>query len=286
LRFASQLEIPQMHAMLCQARRRCATAATGTECLLKIENNVAILTLARPARKNALGRTLRTELQQHLATCAADKAVRCVVLHSAVERVFCAGADLKERKEMSGEEARAFVDSLRATFSQLEDMPVPTIAVVEGAALGGGLELALAADIRIGGEKAKFGVPETALGIIPGAGGTFRLPKLVGMQQAKLMAFTAAPVDAAEALRIGLVAQTAPEGGALEQALAVAAKVAKNGPIAVAAAKVAMEAGFGGSRAAGLACERVGYDKVLGTHDRLEGLKAFAEKRKPVYKGE
>ena len=186
---------------------------------------------------------------------------------------------------MSVDEARAFVDLLRATFNLLEDTPKPTIAAVEGSALGGGLELILAADIRVAGADATFGVPETSLGIIPGAGGTFRLPKLVGLQRAKTMAFTAQAIGAEEACRVGLVASVVPAGSALEEALKIAHKIPQNGPLAGQAVKKAMEDGYGQSRDAGLAAERRGYEQIIDSEDRLEGLKAFAEKRKPIYLG-
>jgi methylglutaconyl-CoA hydratase len=256
------------------------------ECALSIANGIATVTLNRPPRLNALGRTLRAELEASLRTCATAPAadVRVVVLQSAVPKFFCVGADLKERKEMPQEEARAFVDSLRSTFTLLEDIEVPTICAVQGAALGGGLELALAADIRVAGAQAKFAIPETGLAIIPGAGGSFRLPKVIGLSRAQLMAFTADPIGAEEAARIGLVASVVEDANAEAQRLAQ--RIARNGPVAVRAVKKAMRNSFWQSRDAGLKAEAEGYQRVLVTQDRLEGLKAFAEKRPPQYKGE
>ena len=262
---------------------RCA--ASSVECSLTVNDYVAQIVLQRPAKKNALGRQLLRELQQSLKECNNNPLIRAVVLSSNVPGVFCAGADLKERKEMTPAEAREFVNSLRSTFCDVEDLSVPVIAAIEGAALGGGLELALAADLRVAGAKAKLGVPETGLAIIPGAGGTQRLTKIIGLAKAKELTYTAQPVDPVTAERIGLVNHAVEEGQALERATAIAKKISTNGPIAVSAAKIAISQGFGLDRSKGMLMEQMCYDKVLATEDRLEGLKAFAEKRKPNYLG-
>lgn len=256
------------------------------ECLVTVDNYIATVTLARPARKNALGRTLLGELSDSIAFCANNPNVRVMILTSALCDVFCAGADLKERKEMSPDEARQFVDKLRSTFTAVENLQIPTIAAIEGAALGGGLELAISADIRVAGANAKLGVPETGLAIIPGAGGSQRLPRIVGLSHAKLLAFTGAPITAKRAGEISLVNECVDAGSALEAATAIATKIAANGPIAVHSVKQAMIEGFGLPISDAMAVERKWYDNVLGTKDRLEGLAAFQEKRKPVYKGE
>lgn len=264
------------------------TAPTHTECLITLEKAVATISFNRPARKNAIGKVFLNELRSAIDFCnqnASSGEVRAVVLTSLVDRVFCAGADLKERKEMSPEEARAFVDSLRSTLCALEDLPIPTICAIEGAALGGGLEVALSTDIRIAGEEAKLGVPETGLAIIPGAGGTQRLPRIVGPSHAKELAFTGSPVSGERAAAIGLVNHVVAKGGALERALEMAATISKNGPIAVQCAKRAIVGGAFLPRDEAMAVERKQYDVVLGTKDRLEGLAAFQERRKPAYQG-
>ena len=262
-------------------------SSQGTECKLSIyDNYVAQIVFDRPEKRNALGRQLLKELQESLKMCNANPQVRAVVLSSNVDKVFCAGADLKERKTMTPLEARDFVNSLRTTFCELEDLSVPVIAVVEGAALGGGLEIALACDIRISGANAKLGVPETALAIIPGAGGTQRLTKIVGLAKAKELTYTAKPVTSEGAAKIGLVNHAVESGKALETALEMAKTIGSNGPIAVVAAKTAISQGFGLDRSKGMMIEQLCYDKVLASKDRLEGLQAFAEKRKPSYKGE
>lgn len=257
-----------------------------SECLIKVENFVATITLTRPSRKNALGRTLLNELSDSIAFCHQNPEVRAMILTSSLADVFCAGADLKERKEMSADESRQFVDKLRSTFSAVEDLQIPTIAAIEGAALGGGLELAIAADIRVAGSNAKLGVPETGLAILPGAGGSQRLPRIVGLSHAKLLAFTGSPITAKRAAEISLINECVEAGTALQKATAIAEKIATNGPVAVHSVKQAMNEGFGLKREEAMAIERKWYEKVLATKDRLEGLAAFQEKRKPVYKGE
>lgn len=247
---------------------------------------ILLLGLDRPAAKNALGRQLMDEFRQALVDLRVDPTVRVVVLHSLVPGVFCAGADLKERAEMSQAEAGAFVQGLRSTFTELEDLPMPVIAVLEGAAFGGGLELALAADLRVAGTGAKMGLVETALAIIPGAGGTQRLPRLIGASRAKELIFTARRIDAAAAERLGLVDRVAPAGGALDAALALAREILPNGPVALRMAKQAVSRGLDLDRDAGLAFEQACYAQVIPTKDRLEGLAAFRDKRKPQYRGE
>ncbi|GLH73924.1 enoyl-CoA hydratase [Geothrix limicola] len=250
------------------------------------DSGIALLGLDRPEAKNALGRRLMEEFRRALAELRSDSAVRVVVLHSRVPGVFCAGADLKERAAMSPAETTAFVHGLRSAFTEVEDLPMPVIAVLEGAAFGGGLELALAADLRVAGAEAKLGLVETSLAIIPGAGGTQRLPRLIGAARAKELIFTARRIGAEEAERIGLVDRVAPAGGALDAALALAREILPNGPVAVRMAKQAVNKGLEVDRDSGLAIEQACYAQVIPTQDRLEGLAAFREKRKPQYRGE
>ena len=250
------------------------------------DEGLVMLGLDRPAARNALGRQLLGEIEAALGQLGTEPGVRVVLLHSLVPGVFCAGADLKERAAMSPEEAQAFVDRLRAAFSGLERLPMPTVAVVEDAALGGGLELALACDLRVAGETAVLGLPETGLAIIPGAGGTQRLPRLIGRSKAKELIFTGRRIGAAEAHGLGLVDQVASRGEALQAALGLAREMLSKGPVALRAAKEAIDGGLDLAREAGLALEARCYAQVLPTQDRLEGLAAFREKRKPVYRGE
>ncbi|WP_306591573.1 enoyl-CoA hydratase-related protein [Geothrix sp. 21YS21S-4] len=256
------------------------------EALAGADAGIVLLGLDRPAAKNALGRQLLAEFRQALAGFRADPAVRIVLAHSLVSGVFCAGADLKERAEMSPEEAAAFVQGLRDAFTELEDLPMPVIAALEGAAFGGGLELALAADLRVAGSAAKLGLVETSLAIIPGAGGTQRLPRLIGAARAKELIFTARRLDAEAAGRLGIVDRVVPAGEALAAALELAREILPNGPVALRMAKRAVDRGMDLDRDAALAWERECYAQVLPTRDRLEGLAAFREKRKPHYRGE
>jgi len=205
-----------------------------------------------------------------------------------VPRVFCAGADLRERAQLGGDAARvaAAVAAIRDCFSLVARLPCPTVAAVEGAALGGGLELALACDMRVAGRDAAFGLPEVGLGIIPGAGGTQRLARAVGASRAKELVFSARRLGAEEAERWGLVTRLVGAGEAHAAAHALAAAVAANGPVAVRAAKQAVDEGAQlPDLEAALAAEQRAYSRVIGTRDREEGLRAFAEKRPPVFSG-
>ena len=244
------------------------------------------LGLNRPAAKNALGHQLLGEFRAALAALRQNRSARVILVHSLVPGVFCAGADLKERATMSQPEVEAFVQSLRRAFTELEDLPQPTVAVIEGAALGGGLELALACDLRIVSSEAPLGLPETGLAIIPGAGGTQRLPRLIGKSKAKELIFTARRITGAEAGALGLADHAVPKGEAMPRAMALAREILPNGPIALRAAKEAINRGMDVNLASGLAIEGGCYGQVIPTLDRLEGLAAFREKRKPQYRGE
>ena len=247
---------------------------------------IVLLGLDRPLAKNALGRELLTQFRQSLAALRLDATVRVVVVHSLVQGIFCAGADLKERTTMSPAETAAYVQGIRDAFDELEDLPMPTIAAIEGGAFGGGLEMALAADLRVVGSEARMGLVETALAIIPGAGGTQRLPRLIGISRAKELIFTARRIGAEEAERLGLINQLVAVGEALSAALALAREILSNGPLAVRLAKQALAGGSQLSLTAGLAFEQACYAQVIATKDRLEGLAAFREKRKPHFRGE
>jgi methylglutaconyl-CoA hydratase len=246
---------------------------------------IVLLGLDRGSARNALGRQLLGEFRQALASFHLDPAIRVVVVHSLVPGTFCAGADLKERATMSPGEAAAFVRSIRAAFSELADLPMPTIAALEGGAFGGGLELALAADLRVAGADAKMGLVETSLAILPGAGGTQRLPRLIGRSKAKELIFTARRIGADEADRLGLVDRLVAAGEAFPAALGLAREILPNGPAALHLAKQAVDRGLELDLTSGLAFEQVCYAQVLSTEDRLEGLAAFREKRKPHYRG-
>ncbi|GMH95003.1 hypothetical protein TrST_g1540 [Triparma strigata] len=248
--------------------------------------SIAVLRMARPAAKNALGRQMLSEFVDALEAIPQDQSLRAVILTSEVERVFCAGADLKERRTMSQQEAGMFVSKLRNSFTSLANLPLPVIAAVEGAALGGGIEIALACDMRVAGKNAIFGLPETSLAIIPGAGGTQRLPRLIGAARAKELMFTARRINADEAEKYGVVNHTVEAGAAFDKAFEIATEIARNGPIGVRAAKTAVDVGLQTDLTSGMEVERACYAQTIPTADRMEGLNAFREKRKPIYKGE
>jgi len=240
--------------------------------------------LDRPDAANALSRALVEALAAATAAVAADPEVRAVVM-TGKGTAFCAGADLKERRGFTLDETRAFLDRLNAVVDGVAGLRCPVIAAINGAAFGGGLELALACDLRLAAEGAAMGLVETRLGIIPGAGGTQRLARLVGIARAKEAIFTGRRFDAATARAWGIVSEVFP-GSALDEAAArLAEEIAGAAPLAVAAAKQAIDAGASLSLAEGLALERRCYEAVLGTADRDEGLAAFAEKRRPVFRG-
>jgi enoyl-CoA hydratase/carnithine racemase len=258
--------------------------------LVRLEKNgpLAWVTLDRPEVMNALSYPTLGRLGEICAELAGDDEVRAVLITGAGEKAFCAGADLKERVDFDEEQTRAFVARIGDTFSAVAALPQPTIAVLNGVAYGGGLELALACDLRVARSGAKLGLTETALAIIPGAGGTQRLPSVVGIARAKEMILTAKRLDATEAERIGLVNAVAPPGELRAAAESMAAAIAACGPLAVRAAKEAIDLTTGpGDLASNLLRERGLYlERVLPSKDRLEALAAFREKRKPDYKGE
>lgn len=248
-------------------------------------NGVARLTLNRPNSANALSLGVLYGLHEHLTDLQFATSVRVVIITGAGEKAFCAGADLKERKGMDERQVRQTVSLIGSVVNQVAALPIPVIAAVNGAAFGGGTELALAADIRIASEGAQMGLTETSLAIIPGAGGTQRLSRLIGVARAKELIYTARRIDAATALQFGLVNHVVPVGQLLETADKLAAEIAKNGPVAVRQAKFAIDAGLFVDLHTGLAIEQKAYEVVIPTTDRMEGLLAFAEKRPPNYQG-
>ena len=253
---------------------------------LEREGDLAWITIQRPEVMNCLSLPTLLRFRTLLEELREDLSLRCLLVTGAGERAFCAGADLKERKTMPLERVPLFVKNIRALMDDVEALPQPTVAVINGFAFGGGTELALACDLRVAAPHAALGLTETSLAIIPGAGGTQRLPRLIGKSRAKDLILTARKLDAAEAAAIGLLNRVAPAGGLRAAAEELAAAIAANGPIAVRAAKAAIDGGMELPQAAGLEHEARCYQRVLGTRDRLEALAAFAEKRPPRYAGE
>ncbi|RMG11926.1 MAG: enoyl-CoA hydratase [Deltaproteobacteria bacterium] len=242
--------------------------------------------LNRPEVMNALSRALRAELEARVDAVATAAEVRAVVLTGAGEKAFCAGADLKERRSMSEAEVRAWLGDLGRTFRKIETSPKVFIAAIDGYAFGGGLELALACDLRVAAREAKMGLTETRLAILPGGGGTQRLPRLVGRGRASDLILTGRRIGGEEAFRMGVVERLAAPGQrALDLALEVAEELAGCGPVAVAKAKEAIVRGLDQPMEEGLRTEYACYEATLGTEDRLEGLRAFEEKRPPRYRG-
>jgi enoyl-CoA hydratase/carnithine racemase len=226
------------------------------------------------------------ELGDRIAAAASDRTLRAVVLTGAGDRAFCAGADLKERARMGADEVHAFHAGLKGALLAMERSPQPFVAALNGAALGGGLELALACDLRVAAEGAEMGLPEVSLGIIPGAGGTARLPRMIGVARAKDLILTGRRVGAAEALAMGLVARIAPSARLAAEALALAEQVARNAPVSLRQAKRAVDDGFHLPLEEALALENRLYQDCLRSKDRDEALRAFAEKRPPVFTGD
>jgi enoyl-CoA hydratase/carnithine racemase len=246
---------------------------------------VAILKLNRPEVMNSFNFAMLRELRERVEALHWDRNARVVIITGAGDKAFCAGADLKERASLGEDQVRQFIFTIRNLFTFIEFMNKPVIAAVNGIALGGGTELALACDLRIASENATMGLTETRLAIIPGAGGTQRLPRLVGRGKAKELIFTGRRVDAKEALDLGLVNKVAPAGKLLDECLAMAAMICEAGPVAIGQAKYAINYGSEADLHTGLAIESNAYWVTIPTEDRLEGLAAFREKRKPVYKG-
>ncbi|GAB4272632.1 MAG: enoyl-CoA hydratase [Deferrisomatales bacterium] len=249
------------------------------------EGGIRVLTLNRPQAMNSLSFPMLLELRARLEEIQFDADARCVIVTAAGDRAFCAGADLKERATMTEDQVRRYIQTIRSTFTLVEDLPVPVIAAVNGIALGGGTELALACDLRIVSDRATLGLTETSLAIIPGAGGTQRLPRVVGKAKAKELLFTAKRIDAQEALRIGLANQVVPHASLLDEARAMAEAISRNGPVALRVAKRAIDRGMEMDLASALVFESTCYEITIPTEDRIEGLTAFREKRKPQYKG-
>jgi enoyl-CoA hydratase/carnithine racemase len=249
-------------------------------------DGVEAWTIDGEGRRNSLTVALVAELEGLLARAAADRGLRVVVVTGAGDKAFCAGADLKERARMGAEEVHRFHAALRGVLRAIEAAPQPFIAALNGAALGGGLELALACDLRIASDAAQLGLPEVGLGIIPGAGGTQRLPRLVGVARAKDLVLSGRRIGAAEALAMGLVTQLAPPQRLLDEALALAGRLVRNAPVSLRQAKRAIDGGLHLPLEEALDLEHRLYQDCLGTQDRLEALAAFAEKRAPVFRGE
>ncbi|WP_203340972.1 enoyl-CoA hydratase-related protein [Planococcus beijingensis] len=248
-------------------------------------NNLAFITLNRPEAMNAFNYDMLLELGQVAEAIRINPDIRVVVFTGAGEKAFSVGADLKERKTMTDDLVKRNIFKIGEVFSTIENLPQPTIAMMNGFAFGGGMELALACDFRIAADDTLLGLTETSLGIIPGAGGTQRLPRLIGEAKAMELILTARRLTSAEALEYGLVTRLATRGQLADVTGAFADSILANGPIALQQAKFAIKNGMNTDLQTGLQIERKAYEITIPTEDRVEALAAFGEKRKPVFKG-
>lgn len=254
------------------------------------DTGIYVVSFNRPSVRNAVNKNMIRELSQTFEDLSFDRNVRVIVLHSTTPGVFCSGADLKERQQLSPSETYQTVSKFRALTNQIESIPVPVIAAVDGFALGGGFEIALACDIRVASTDARFGLVETKLAIIPGAGGTQRLPRIAGPAIAKELIFTGRIIDAHTAQDYGIlnhvVKQDDCKTSALKKAIEICKEILPNGPVGIRMAKTAINKGLQADMNTGCAIEDSCYAQVLPTKDRLEGIAAFLSKRSPEYTGE
>jgi enoyl-CoA hydratase/carnithine racemase len=256
-----------------------------TEPLVVVEAGaVTILRLQNPPL-NLVTLELTRQLDDALAAIEADPGVRAVVVTGTGDRAFCAGSDVKEFESLQGRVGEGKLILEKAVYMRLARLPIPSIAAIQADALGGGLEMALCCDLRVADERAKLGLPEVRLGVMPGSGGTQLLPRVVGLAKAKELILTGEIIDGAEAARIGLVNRVVPAGTALEGAIGLAKTIATRGPVAVQEAKRVLDAGFDLPLDEGLAIELEASERIFSSDDMLEGARAFFEKRQPKFNG-
>jgi enoyl-CoA hydratase len=246
---------------------------------------VAIVTIDRPKVLNALNHETVGELHECFDNIKSDNSVRCVIVTGGGEKAFVAGADIAELAQLDVISGRALCDRGQALLFKIENLPQPVIAAVNGFALGGGCELAMACDIRLASENAKIGQPEVNLGIIPGYGGTQRLPRLVGLGKAKQLILTGDPVTAAEAHRIGLVDEVCPQADLMTKAKEMAQKISSKAPLALRAAKESANMALSVDTETGCRHEASLFANLCATADKNEGTNAFLEKRKADFRG-
>ena len=274
-----------------------AVAVEESLVLVEKEAPLAWIKLNRPKVHNCLSRQVLRDIISACEELSKDKSIRVVSIIGSGSKVFCAGADLAERKGMTEGETLDYIALIQKTMCTVEEMPQPVIAAINGSAFGGGTELALACDLRVMMSDAKLRLTEVRLGIIPGAGGTQRLPRLIGKSKAKEMILTAAPIAAEEGKALGLIhrvverqsGETLEDGYVKDLKDAVrdwTEEIAQAAPLSLMRAKEAIDKGYDRDLEAGLALETKAYIQLLNTKDRLEGLAAFKEKRQPQYKGE
>ncbi|WP_430789929.1 enoyl-CoA hydratase-related protein [Virgibacillus flavescens] len=255
------------------------------EVLFEVKNNIAYVTVNRELALNCFNYETLRQLQAVTDAIHLDPEVNVVIFTGAGDKAFSAGADLKERKTLGDTEVRRNVKAIRSVFNSIADLPQPTIAAVNGYAFGGGFEWMIACDFSIAVKGAKMGLTETSWAIIPGAGGTQRLPRLVGEMKAKELILTAKKITAEEALDLGILLKVVEKDRLLTACEQLAVSMMNNGPVAVKQAKYAITQGMNTDLQTGLAIESKAYELIIPTEDRLEALNAFSEKRSPQFKG-
>jgi enoyl-CoA hydratase len=248
-------------------------------------NNIGILTINRPNVLNALNWDTLGELREFLEDVLPKEELKALIFTGAGDKAFVAGADIAQMNEMKERDFQDYVDYAHRVYELIENEPCPSIAAINGYALGGGCELALACDIRIASEKARLGFPEVKLGIFPGWGGTQRVTRVLGLGKTKELVFTGEMVNAEEALRIGLVERVVPHAEIMNEAKKLAGEIAKRGPIAVRLSKTAINAGSEMDLQKALLLEKTLVSLCFDSQDRVEGMKAFLEKREPSFTG-
>jgi enoyl-CoA hydratase/carnithine racemase len=246
-------------------------------------SDIVVLKINRPQVRNALNLDVRTRLADEVARCGSDNAVRCIIVTGS-EAAFAAGADIAEMAEAGPIEVMS--RNVQKYWRTIMDCPKPILAAVEGFALGGGLELALCADIIVAGESAKLGLPEVKVGILPGGGGTQKLARLVGRHRAMLLVMTGKMFSAAEALSMGVVSEVAPAGQALTKAIEIAREIAAMPAVSIMQVKEIINSGLNAPLETALMLERKAFQLQFATRDQKEGMRAFMEKRKPKFEGQ
>ncbi len=249
--------------------------------IIEKKDKVTIVTLNRPEALNALNSSVLNDLDNYFKQVAEDRSVRVIILTGNGEKAFVAGADLKEINTLDAPAAQEFAKKGQNVFSRIESLPQVVIGAINGFALGGGLELALSCDFLIASPRAKFGLPEVGLGLLPGFGGTQRLSRLVGLNKARELIFSGQHIDAQEALSIGLINKVS--DNLIDTALESANKILKNGPLAIAHAKKSINSGFDLTLTDGLKIEAQEFSNLFKTPEHKEGIGAFLEKRKPNF---
>ncbi|MBM7649139.1 enoyl-CoA hydratase/carnithine racemase [Bacillus ectoiniformans] len=253
--------------------------------LYTVENHVGYVTVNRPDVLNCFNYETLSELQHTVDAIHNNHDVRVVIFTGSGDKAFSAGADLKERKTLNEAQVRRNVKAIRDVFNSIAALPQPTIAAVNGYALGGGFEWLLSCDFAIAAEGVSLGLTETSWAIIPGAGGTQRLPRLIGEMRAKELILTSKKISAEEAVELGIILKAVPRGELHEACNQLAAAMMKNGPVALKQAKYAITQGMNTDLQTGLAIESKAYELTIPTQDRIEALNAFSERREPQFSG-